>query len=49
MGAEELCLVIYEYVWTKWWEGLLLEVVVYGTALVVSRIVSPTEDRADIT
>jgi hypothetical protein len=35
--------------WTKWFEGLLLEVLVYRAALVVGRIVSSTEDTADIT
>jgi hypothetical protein len=35
--------------WTKWWEGLLLEVLVYRTALVVGRMVSSTENTADIT
>jgi hypothetical protein len=34
---------------TKWWEGLLLEVLVYHAALVVSRMVSSTVDTADIT
>jgi hypothetical protein len=35
--------------WTKWWEGLLLEVLVYRAALAVDRMVSSTEDTADIT
>jgi hypothetical protein len=35
--------------WTKWWEGLLLEVLVDRAVLVVSRLVSSTEDTADVT
>jgi hypothetical protein len=35
--------------WTKWLEGLLLEVLVYRATFVVSRMVSSTEDTADIT
>jgi hypothetical protein len=35
--------------WKKWWEGLLLEVLVYRAALVVSRMASSTEDTAYIT
>jgi hypothetical protein len=30
--------------WTKWWEGLVLEVLVYRAALVVSRMVSFGKD-----
>jgi hypothetical protein len=35
--------------WTKWWEGLPLEVLVYRAALVVGRMVSSTGDTTDIT
>jgi hypothetical protein len=35
--------------WTKWWEGLMLEVLVYRAALVVGRMLSSTEDTVDTT
>jgi hypothetical protein len=33
----------------KWWEGVLLEALVYRAVFVVGRMVSSTEETADIT